>query len=78
MSTTPNIWIVGTYHARLENSTVAWTYEGAFSSKELAIGRAKRLGGDSVFIAPTQMDIELPGEGVDWPGVEYPNQNAQT
>jgi hypothetical protein len=71
------IWIVGTFHRQLEDGTVAWTYEGAFSREDLAVARAHRLGRPEVFIAPTELDIDLPGDGRNWPGVRYPNQPAE-
>jgi hypothetical protein len=67
------VWILGQLHGVDGNTNVAaWTVLGAFSSKEKAVDYCNRLGLGSIFVAPLEVDKELPLEIEDWPGCEYP------
>lgn len=63
-----NLWIVGQYRGMSDDGTV-WDYQGVFSSKDGAIAACRS---SDYFIAPVELDFEIPERAADWPGIEYP------
>ena len=64
------VWIVGKYILMHESSGMEWEFQGVFSSEQKAVDAC--LGHDEWFVAPAELDKELPAEKVDWPGFYYP------
>lgn len=62
------LWIVGKLTP--EKHERAFEFQGVFSSKDLAI---KACRTPMYFIAPATLDVEVPDETLDWPGLVYPS-----
>lgn len=60
-----SIWIVG------KVTGPSWEFQGTFSSEERAIGAC---AGPEYFVAPAELDQELPRHSVAWPGVRFPHR----
>lgn len=62
------IWVCGKYKSGLFPN-VSWDIQGVFANKEKAI---KACRDETYFIAPLELDKELPYGTHRWPGIIYP------
>ena len=67
------LWLCGQYQGSLKTGATAWDFQGIFSTKDKAISACKGWG---YFIAPVFLDMELPGESVIFPNLEYPRRKG--
>lgn len=63
------LWICGKWISGDSISGVVWEYQGVFFSKTKAVSACKNR---NYFIAPANIDKEIPDETVAWVGLEYP------
>jgi hypothetical protein len=61
-----NLWIVG----QMDADGGPWHFQGVFSNENVA--RAVCGVGPRFFMAPCVLDVALPEEAMDWPGLVYP------
>lgn len=67
------LWVCGQFiEEGVNDDENAWTFQGVFSTEELAIAACKT---SDYFITPAQLDEELPSETFAWPGCYYPRES---
>lgn len=61
-------FVVGKFIEQLENGAV-WDFAGLFDDKKLAV---KACITEDYFVAPVELNKELPKEQIYWPDIFYP------
>lgn len=62
------VWIVGQFRQQTPHGNV-WDFQGVFDSRA---GAAAACRTSNYFIAPCDVNSELPPQTESWPGAEYP------
>lgn len=64
------VWIVGqAVRGAIPSAIGAWVFQGVFDDEHKACAACK---GELWFVAPAELNVELPIEAVEWPGLYYP------
>ena len=63
------LWIAGQVRSREDAEEKRWEFQGVFDTEQLAVDACK---GELYFIAPVQLNEELPHETLLMPGCYYP------
>lgn len=65
------LWIVGqAIRGAIASSVGAWIFQGVFDTEDKAVAACK---GELWFVAPAELNQELPADPIEWPGLRYPN-----
>jgi hypothetical protein len=62
------LWIVGQFRKQTADGNV-WDFQGAFDSREAAVAACRS---HDYFIAPSELNAEIPDNAQAWPDCEYP------
>lgn len=65
-----NLWICGQVITQTD-SGIVWDFQGVFSKEKNAIKACKN---EYYFIAPINLNEEIPQETQQWPGCYYPKK----
>ncbi|MEN6375545.1 MAG: hypothetical protein ABFD75_12325 [Smithella sp.] len=63
------LWLCGQYRSGEKIGEIIWDFQGVFSAKDKAIRACRNR---NYFIAPIDVDKEIPDQIEEMPNVEYP------
>ena len=67
-------WVCGQRRGKDRKGNAAWDFQGVFSTRDRAVNACR---GPNWFVAPVYIDEVVPSEKIDWPGLEYPLNEAK-